>query len=139
MAKVVSTPTSVFINNKAQVGKFCLTDEDAASAQEQYRRDTLQAILVVSIKEKEAKANTSPAARFRFENWHPQRKSEKSWFRKLKDKAGKLHESALVWYEDWKEGNYAFPEKTFEEKVEEMRINIVETRRLQKEDPGYEC
>ena len=130
---------SVFANNEAQVGKFCLTDEEATSAQEQYRQDTLQAILVVSVKKKEDKANTSATAKFRFQNWHPQRKSEKSWFKRMKDKAGKLHESAIVWYEDWKEGKEVGPEKTFEEKVEEKRIDIVETRRLQREDPGYEC
>ena len=138
MATIVSKPGDVFQNNNAHVGKFCMTDEEMRLANKQFRQDTLEAILIVSKEEKQVKEMTTQAQHYR--GWYIEHPAEKSWYEKMKDKVAQAHESAVIWYEDWKEGKKEEAHtKTFEEKVEEVRIHIAETRRLEKEDPGYEC
>ena len=116
MAKVVSTPQSVFSNNEANVGKFCLTDEEIRHATTQYKEDLLQAIIIVSEEVKEEANNV---------------KDETTWF-------GRLKNTASQWYNGFTQANVEY-EKSFEERVDEVRIRIVQDRYLKETDPGYEC
>ncbi len=114
-----------------------MTDEEMRLANKQFRQDTLEAILIVSKEEKQTKEMANKTQQYR--GWYIEPPAEKSWYERMKDKVARAHESAVIWYEDWKEGKKEEAPKTFEEKVEEVRIHIAETRRLEKEDPGYEC
>jgi hypothetical protein len=123
MATVVSTPSEVFANGVAAVGKYCLTDEEAAIVEEQYRQDTLEAIRIVSLREREESETV-----MNYRNWDILPRPKKSWYSRLKYKLETVHESAILWYEDWKEGKESTPDKTFEDKVVDVRMNIQEMR-----------
>ena len=137
MATIVRTPSEVFQNNMASVGKFCMTDLEAQLATEQFHQDTLQAIIVVSNQEMDEKEQAELTNAF--QGWRMEQQIEKSWYEKLKDTITTAHEKTISWYEDWKETKKDYTPKTFEERVEEARITIAETRQLEINDPGYEC
>ena len=137
MATIVRTPSEVFQNNMASVGKFCMTDLEAQLATEQFHQDTLQAIIVVSNQEMDEKEQAELTNAF--QGWHMEQQIEKSWYEKLKDTITTVHKKTISWYEDWKETKKDYTPKTFEERVEEARITIAETRQLEINDPGYEC
>ena len=138
MATIIKYPNDRFINGQVPVGKFCLTDDEAKQSMEQFKKDTLQAIIIVSNKEQELRELQETHDRMAicigtvYKN-----QPKKNWFDKLKDTVSDTHKSALSWYKEWKYGK--IPDKTFEEQVEEVRINIVDTRRIEAEDSGYEC
>ncbi len=136
MATIIRKPNEMFLIDTSKPGKFCMTDREAYIAQKQYEEDTLQAIRIVSKEEEKIREDEEDMKRYMM-MWRPTFKPEKTWYQKLKDKVLDAHESAVIWYEDWKRGEE--PEKTFEEKVEEVRIRIVEDRLLQQRDPGYDC
>ena len=137
MATIVRTPSDVFQNNIASVGKFCITDIEAQLATEQFHQDTLQAIIVVSNQDMEEKEQASLS--HAYHGWHMEQPIEKPWYEKLKDTIANAHEKTISWYEDWKEEKKEYTPNTFEERVEEVRITIAETRQLETTDPGYEC
>ena len=114
-----------------------MTDLEAQLATEQFRQDTLQAIIVVSNQEMDEKEQAELTNAF--QRWHMEQQIEKSWYEKLKDTITTAHEKTISWYEDWKETKKDYTPKTFEERVEEARITIAETRQLETNDPGYEC
>ena len=133
MATIINKPCDAFINGQITVGKFCMSDEEAAIATRQYNKDMLEAIRIVSEYETEIKEDEDAMTNYIRMN------ENKSWFQRMKDKVVDTHDSVVSWYEDWKTGIKEDPQKTFEENIEEVRIYIAETRRLEKEDPGYEC
>ena len=132
MAKLMSTPLEAIENSKA--GKYCITDEEAEIAQKLYEEEKLQAIKIVSKEEEKILEDEENMKRYM--RWDKTYKPKKTWYNKLKSVVLDAHDSALFWYDNWKNNE---KDKTFEEKVEEVRIKIAENRELEEKDPGYEC